>query len=119
MAVACYMAVMGRRRPRTDPTATELARVEKILIDQPAFRAHLGPKVPAKKRTREVVSFHVGTFAVAEAMIAGKLNPERAHVRVVLRTAVVVFGITRRAKPVSEPARINRVDVACHSIGPG
>jgi hypothetical protein len=87
---------MGRRLARTKPTATELARVERVLVTQPAFASHLGPKLYVEKRTGERVSFHVGTIAVAEAMIAAKLNPERERVGVVLRVAIEVFGIRGR-----------------------
>lgn len=89
---------MGRR-PRTTGTATELARVEKILKSQPAFCSRLGRKVSVEKRTGEIVSFHARTFSIAEAMIAKKLNPERAHVRIVLRVAVEVLNARARATP--------------------
>jgi hypothetical protein len=69
--------------------------VEKILVEQPAFHAHLGPKVRVTKRTGEVVKFHVRTVVVADAIIARNLSPERAHVRIVLRVASEIFGITR------------------------
>ena len=87
---------MGRRRPRTKATPTELARVQKILEEQPAFAAHLGPKKPIEKRTGEVVSFHVGAFGVVEAVIQRNLNPERSRTRVVLRVVCEVFGISGR-----------------------
>ena len=86
---------MAWRRTRTKPSATELARVEKILKAQPAFAAHLGPQVPVTKRTGEIASFHAAAGAVAQAMIAQKLSPERARVRIVLRVASEIFGITR------------------------
>ena len=83
-----------RTKPRrTRPTATELGRVEKIMEAQVPFRTRLGPKVPVTKRTGEVVSLSAGTIAVAEGMIAKRLNPERAQVGIILRVAVEVFGV--------------------------
>lgn len=84
---------MRRRRPRTKPTPTELARIETVLKAQPAFEPHLGPRVPVTKRTGEVVAFHVGTIAVAEALMPGRVGLERTPVRIMLRTAAEVFGI--------------------------
>lgn len=86
---------MRRRPPRTRPTATELARVEEILSSQPAFATHLGLKIPSRKRTHEPVSFHEGTIRVVQFMMSEKLDPERAHVRVVVRVAAEQFGIIR------------------------
>ena len=90
-----------------------------MLVAQPAFACHLGPKLDMEKRTGEGVSFHVGTIAVAEAMMAAKLKPEREHVRVVLRTAVEVFGIPRRDKSVSASGQVNLVDAIDRATGPG
>jgi hypothetical protein len=54
----------------------------------------LGPKIsPIRKRSGEVVHFSAETVAVAEAMLALKLNPERAVLRQVLAVAVQVLGI--------------------------
>ena len=91
----CYFFGMGRTRPRTRPTATELARIEKILKAQSAFGTHLGPQVPITKRTGEVAHVHAGAVAVADVMIARKLSPERARARIVLRVAAEAFGIPR------------------------
>lgn len=110
---------MGQRRPRTKPTPTELARVEKILKGQPAFIAHLGPKKRIEKRTGEVVAFHAGTFAVAETLMARKYNPERAHVRIVLRVAAELFEIGGRRRDAAPDGLISPVAAPTHSIGPG
>ena len=72
-----------------------------MLKAQPAFEAHLGPQVPVTKRTGEVVAFHVGTIAVAEAVMPRRVGLERAPVRIVLRTAAEVFGIIDNRKQVS------------------
>ena len=93
--------------------------MEEILKTQPAFAAHLGPQVPVTKRNREVVEFHVGTVAVAEAMIARKLGPERAHVRIVLRVAVEAFGIARGGTEVGESNALNPADARAHATIPG
>ena len=95
---------MASRRPRTEPTATELSRIQKILEAQPGFRAHLGSPVSMSKRTGERVTFSSGIVAVAKAMMAKRLSPETAAVKFVLRTAMEVFQLpgainfaTRRA----------------------
>ena len=84
---------MAWRRKRTAATVTELLRVESILEADPALRRCLGPKnVPARKRNGDLVSFSLPTVAVAKELMARNLNPERAHVRTVLRVAAdVVF----------------------------
>jgi hypothetical protein len=92
-------------------TATELARVEKILKSQPAFRSRLGRKVSVEKRTGEVVSFRTRTIAVAKALMAQGFNPERAQVRVVLRVATEVFRIPRRGAVVSGAKAVNSVAI--------
>lgn len=56
-----------------------------------------------EKRTGEMVAIHAGTFAVAEALMGRKLNPERARVPVILRVAVQVFGILPGEIKVSQP----------------
>lgn len=84
---------MRWRRKRSEPTVTELSRVEKILERDPAVRRRLGPKTTlACKRSGEPVYFAAETIAVAQALMARKLSPERAHVRKVLGVAVKVLG---------------------------
>ncbi len=86
---------MHRRRPRTNPTVTELSRVEQVLERDPGLRARLGPKTSlARKRTGEVSYFAAETVAVAEGLMDRGLSPERARVRVVLAVAVKVLGVT-------------------------
>ena len=85
---------MNRRRPRTNPTVTELNRVEQVLERDPGLRARLGPKTsPARNRQGEVVYFAAETVAVAQGLMDQGLSPERAHVRVVLAVAARVLGV--------------------------
>ncbi|MHC1770104.1 MAG: hypothetical protein AB9869_38450 [Verrucomicrobiia bacterium] len=84
---------MRWRRRRTTPSVTELIRVEKILEHDPAVRRRLGRKTTlVRKRTGEKVWFASEVVAIAEAMMARKLSPERASVRQVLSVAVRVLG---------------------------
>lgn len=86
------------RPKRKSPSVTELIRVEKVLEKEPGIRQHLGERsLRFSKRTGEVVHFSSGVVRVTEAMRTKGLNPERAHVGVVLRTAVEVFAIRRSA----------------------
>jgi len=89
---------MRWRRKRTGPTVTELIRVEKILEADPAVRRRLGRKTTlVRKRTGERTWFAPEVVAIAEAMMARKLNPERASVRQVLSVAVrVLRGDTKK-----------------------
>jgi hypothetical protein len=85
---------MHWRRKRTAPTVTELSRVEKVLEADPAVRRRLGPKTAlVRKRSGEPVHFAAEVVAVAQAVMNQKGNPERAHVRTVLRVAADVLGI--------------------------
>jgi hypothetical protein len=85
---------MHRQRRRSDPTVTQLQRVEKVLEADPALSARLAPKTrEARKRNGEMARFAPEAVAVAQALIARRLDPERAHVRVVLAVAVEVLGI--------------------------
>jgi hypothetical protein len=84
---------MRWRRKQTGPTVTELIRVEKILEADPAVRRRLGRKTTlVRKRTGERTWFAPEVLAVAQAMMSGRLGPERAHVRQVLSVAVRVLG---------------------------
>lgn len=79
---------MSWRRKRTTPTVTELARVQLVLERDPALSRFLRTKsVAIRKRGGEPVQFAAFTVAVAQEMMAMRLNPERAHVRKVLRVA--------------------------------
>jgi hypothetical protein len=78
------------RSKRRKPTATEIGRIDKILQREPALKHHRGERIPVEKRTGEVVYFSSAALKVAQALMAKKLNPERAHVAVVLRTAAEV-----------------------------
>ena len=83
---------MRWRRKRSTPTATELLRVEKVLARDLALRRYLGPKTtPVRKRNGDVVYFAAETVAVAQELMARKLSPERAHVRIVLRVGADVL----------------------------
>lgn len=84
--------IMAWRRKRTAPTVTELLRVEDILSADPALRRFLSAKdSPVRKRNGELVHFYGSTVAVAKELMARKLNPERAHVRIVLKVAADVM----------------------------
>jgi hypothetical protein len=85
---------MAWRRKRTAPTVTELARVQRVLVADPAVRLRLGPKTSlARKRSGEVVHFAAETLAVAQTLMARRFNPERVKVKVVLAVAAEVLGI--------------------------
>lgn len=72
--------------------------MEKVLEKEPGIRPHLGERsLRFSKRTGEIVHFSSGVVKVTETMRANGLNPERAYVGVVLRTAVEVFAIRRSA----------------------
>lgn len=87
---------MRWRRKRTKPTVTELNRVQQVLERDPALRLLLGPRaMPVPMRTGEVADFSAEAVAVAQAMMALKLNPERAALRHVLAVAAQVLGIVR------------------------
>ncbi|MCX8154833.1 MAG: hypothetical protein N3J91_00025 [Verrucomicrobiae bacterium] len=91
------------RRRRTTPTVTELNPVQRALDRDPALSRLLGPKtVTIRKRTGEPVSFSPQTVSVAEAMMATKLNPQRAAQWEVLAAAGRVLGFLR--KPSSDIA---------------
>lgn len=85
---------MRWRRRRTTPSVTELIRAETILQRDPAVRRRLGRKTTmVRKRTGERTWFAPEVVAIAEAMMARKLNPERASVRQVLSVAVRVLAV--------------------------
>ena len=87
---------MGWKRKRTEPTVTDLRRIERILETDPALCRRLEPKTTlVSKRTGEPVYFAPETVTVAQARMARGLSPERAHVRVVLRLAIDEFGILK------------------------
>lgn len=84
---------MRWRRTRTTPSVTELIRVEKILEHDPAVRRRLGRKTTLVcKRTGERTWFAAEVVAIAQAMMARKLSPERAPVCQILSVAVRVLG---------------------------
>lgn len=71
-------------------------RVQQVLERDPALRLLLGPRtMPVPMRTGEIADFSAEAVAVAEAMMALKLNPERAALRQVLAVAAQVLGIVR------------------------
>lgn len=87
---------MAWRRRRTEPSFTELRRVEAVLERDLATRQRLGPKkVPVKKRDGTVVLFASEALLVAKELMLRKANPERAHVRKVLLAAADILGIGR------------------------
>jgi hypothetical protein len=97
------LGTMSRRRTRSTPTVTELARIERVLEADPALRARLGTKTsPERKRNGEVVHFAPEVVAVAVELIARPLNPERLPVRKVLSVAAEVLGIGTE-NPDAEP----------------
>ena len=88
------------RPKRKTPSVTELIRVGKVLESDPGVRPYLDEKtLRFSKRTGEVVYFSSGVVRVAGALMAKGLNPERAHVGIILRTAVEVFAIRRGRDP--------------------
>lgn len=65
-----------------------------MLENDAGVRGHLGKKsLRFEKRSGEVDHFSFGVVKVTGALKDKRLNPERAHVGVILRTAVEVFGI--------------------------
>src|ERR1035437_9710540 len=85
---------MRWRKKRTTPTVTEVSRVEKVLEADRGVSHRLWPNTtPVSKRSGEVVYFSAETIAVGQALMARKLSPERAPVRLVLRAAVDVLAI--------------------------
>jgi len=96
---------MRWRRKRTGPTFSELLRVERILERDPAVRRRLGRKTTlVRKRTGERTWFAPEVLAVAQAMMNGRLGPERAHVRQVLSVAVrVLAGLSKNGSHASQP----------------
>ncbi len=92
------MKVIRRwRRKRTAPTVTELIRVQQALERDPALRLLLGPRtMPVPMRTGEIADFSAEAVAVGQAMMASKLNPERAALRQVLAVAAQVLGLVRK-----------------------
>ena len=87
---------MRWRRKRTLPTVTELSRVQRALEREPALRRLLKTKTsPVRTRSGDMAFFSPETVAVAEAMMALKLNPERAALGQVLVVAGRVLGISR------------------------
>jgi hypothetical protein len=74
------------------PTLREVNRVQVVLERDPAARRLLGPKTaPVRSRSGDLAYFSPEAVAVAEALMASKLNPERAAVRQVLAVAVRVL----------------------------
>ena len=89
---------MAWRRKRTDPSVTELARIERVLESDEAARRLLGPKtVPVRKRDGTVFLFAAETVNIARELMARKLNPERTRVGIVLAVAGMVLGIGGRS----------------------
>jgi hypothetical protein len=71
---------------------TELNRVQQVLERDLALQAHLGPdSCLARKRNGQTVYFAGATMRVAQELMARGLNPERACVRLVLKTAASVL----------------------------
>jgi hypothetical protein len=96
---------------RTRPTPTEVLRIEKILRVQPAFRAQFARKILLEKRTGETVRVGEGSVTVAQRLLDSGKNPERVHVREVLRVAIEVIGtrgprssIQTAERPILPPA---------------
>ena len=83
---------------------TELSRVEKVLERDLAVRRYLGPKASrVRKRSGEPVYFAAEAVAVARALMAANLNPERAAVVTVLAVAAEVLGIGDAPKSAAAP----------------
>lgn len=83
---------------------TELTRVEKVLERDLAVCRHLGPKTcPVCKRSGKPVYFAAQTVAVAKALMATNLSPERAPVLKVVAVAAEVLGIG--GEPGSAPGK--------------
>ncbi len=91
---------MPWRRKRTEPSVTELTRIQQLLERDAAASRRLGPKsVAIRKRTGETVYFAAETIMVAKALMNERLNPERTHVVDVWRIAAQVLGIYRTPSP--------------------
>jgi hypothetical protein len=93
------MKVIRRwRRKRTEPTLREVGRVQAVLERDPAARRWLGPKTaPVRSRSGDVALFSPEAVAVAEALMASKLNPERVALRQVLAVAVrLLRGLSKK-----------------------
>jgi gamma-glutamylcysteine synthetase len=81
-----------------------LTRVQKVLERDRAARRRLGAKtISVRKRGGELVYFAPETVTVAKALMARRLNPERAHVLMVLRVAAEVLGIVGTASSGTPP----------------
>jgi len=107
---------MNRRRKRTVPTVTELARIESVLEADHAIRQHLEPKTsPVRRRDGQMVHFAAETLAVASSLMTRRLNPERAKVRKVLAVAADVLRIVGTEDSDEEPGSRSAGPTAiCH-----
>ena len=75
------------------PTLREVNRVQQAPERDPAARRLLRPKTaPVRSRVGDLAYFSPEVVAVAEALMAIRLNPERAALRQVLGMAVRVLG---------------------------
>jgi len=82
-------------------------RVQTVLEGDPAARRLLGPKTaPVRSRSGDVARFSAEALAIAQELMAYKLNPERAAVRQVLAVALRVLGASaRRTQTMQEWSR--------------